>query len=99
VTFHNFWRNGYAALASLDDNRDGWLTSKELSGIAVWHDKDQDGRSAPSELLTLDELGIVAIGTSAANGGLSNPSGIRYENSETGPSFDWISHMRPREMN
>ena len=99
VTFHNFWRDGYEALASLDDDGDGWLTSDELTGIAVWHDKDRNGLSAPSELLTLDELDIIAIAAGPANDELFNPVGIRYRNGESGPSFDWISHMRPQEMN
>jgi hypothetical protein len=35
ATFWMFFDDGYAVLASLDDDGDGWLTGKELDGIAV----------------------------------------------------------------
>jgi hypothetical protein len=40
VTFWIFWRNGYEALRSLDDNHDGVLRGAELRGIALWQDRN-----------------------------------------------------------
>lgn len=95
VTFHNFWTNGYEALASLDDDGDGWLRAQELAGIAIWQDKNSDGKSNKNELFSLKALGIKAIAvthTGQNKNGWQNPVGIEYQNGEIGPSYDWISH-------
>ena len=47
VTFWLFWRQGYDALRSLDDNGDGQIADTELTGLALWHDRNADGRSDP----------------------------------------------------
>ena len=60
-TFWCFWENGYQALASLDDDGDGWLTGKELDGLAVWRDTNGNGVSEPGEVKTLSECGIAAL--------------------------------------
>lgn len=61
ATFGLSWSNGYQALASLDDDGDGMLSGDELKHIAVWHDRNGDGRVQPGEKLSLASLGIVAI--------------------------------------
>jgi hypothetical protein len=61
VTFWMFWDNGYQALSALDANGDGWLTGKELDGLAIWHDKNGDGICDPGEVKSLAEWGIVAL--------------------------------------
>src|SRR5205085_4329163 len=43
VTFWIFWRDGYDALRSLDDNHDGVLSGVELRGLALWHDRNSNG--------------------------------------------------------
>ena len=42
VTWWLFFSDGYRALDTLDDNRDGRLTGSELSGIAVWFDRNTE---------------------------------------------------------
>ncbi len=57
VTFWMFWDNGYQALSALDDDGDGWLTGKELDGLAIWHDKNGNGVCDPSEVKSLADWG------------------------------------------
>jgi hypothetical protein len=55
--------NGFAALAALDENGDGWITAADSSfeKLLVWRDKDQDRRSSSSELTSARDAGLVAI--------------------------------------
>jgi hypothetical protein len=60
--------NGYAALAELDTNGDGAITSadKAFADLRVWVDSDQNGVSAPDELKTLASLNITSIAVTAS---------------------------------
>ncbi|MCB1493454.1 MAG: hypothetical protein KDJ77_16950 [Rhodobiaceae bacterium] len=102
VSFHIFWRDGYEALAALDDDGDGWLRGDELTGLAIWADRNADARSATDEIVALGDLGIVGLAASAGGavaGMPFNASGVEYDDGSTGPSYDWISHPRPTPMN
>jgi hypothetical protein len=64
-------RNGWQALGELDEkdkggNGDGFLTSADAawSRMRVWVDANHDGIAQPSELRTLEEVGISSIGFS-----------------------------------
>jgi hypothetical protein len=97
VTWWMFWRDGYQALAALDDNRDGWLSGAELDGIAVWIDRNQNGHSDPGEVISLAAAGIARIGVSAvpdATGVLANSQGIEFADGRRTASFDWIAVAR-----
>jgi len=61
VTFWIFWRDGYAALQSLDDDRDGALRGAELRGIALWQDQNSNGVSEPGEVRAVSDWGITTI--------------------------------------
>jgi hypothetical protein len=52
------FNNGYEQLATLDDNMDGRLTGKELTGLSVWQDKNGNARCESGELRTVQQLGI-----------------------------------------
>jgi hypothetical protein len=56
--------NGFAALRDLDTNGDGSIDAGDTqwSQLRVWRDANQDGISQQSELATLGEVGIKAIG-------------------------------------
>lgn len=56
-------RNGYAALADLDRDGDGWVNASEamFDALRLWQDSDHDGRSDPAELLRLSDLGIESL--------------------------------------
>ena len=58
--------SGFAALATLDSNRDGIIDAKDakFSELRIWVDKDGNGVSTPDELLTLKEAGIRSLNLS-----------------------------------
>lgn len=92
-TFQIFWRDGYQALAALDDNRDGVLSGPELQGIRVWFDLDRDAKSNPGEVLSLEKLQVDQIATVAtAQEGdcLMNRAGIRFRDGTVLPTWDWV---------
>lgn len=99
ATFWMFYSDGYKALASLDNNHDGWLSGKELVGIGAWHDTNSNGKSDPGEVLSVQKMGITAIRTRAAdvrNGMLWQSQGIRLLSGAYLPTYDWVpvSHSR-----
>jgi len=94
VTWWMFWRNGYEALAALDDDGNGWLEGKELDGIFVWHDRNSNGVSERGEVLPLSHFGIVRISvkaTSRIGEILFNPKGIQLLDGTFLPTYDWVS--------
>ena len=98
ATWWMFWRDGFQALSALDDNRDGWLSGPELAGLAVWIDRDQNGKSDPGEVISLEEAGIVRINVTPAidkDGTLFTPRGITFRDGRRAPAYDWISRGQP----
>jgi hypothetical protein len=59
--------DGYAALRTLDTNGDGAFARADAgwADLKVWADSNADGVSQPSELKTLDSLGIVQLNLNA----------------------------------
>ena len=55
MTFRMLFADGYCALDSLDDNRDGQLAGKELTGLALWHDHNTNGVSDPGEVTPIEK--------------------------------------------
>ncbi len=87
------FNDGYAALAALDDNRDGWLAAKELKGIAAWRDENQNGKCDSGEVRTLASLGIVGISThwsDKSGQSLVSPAGLKLVGGSALPTYDWI---------
>lgn len=101
VTFWMFWQNGYQALATLDDNRDGTLDSAELKGLAVWIDRNRNGSCEPGEVAALAELGIAAL--RYAHLALPNhpdrivyaPQGVQFKDGSSAASYDIVLHPKP----
>ena len=92
-TFQMFQKDGYDALAALDDDGDGVLRGAELKGIRAWFDANSDGRSQPGEVRDLAELGIIGIAVRAtAQDGPHpmNSSGLIFADGRTLPTWDWI---------
>ncbi|MDW8029008.1 MAG: hypothetical protein RMK94_11520 [Armatimonadota bacterium] len=97
VTWWMFWRDGYEALAALDDDGNGWLEGKELDGIFVWHDKNSNGVSEQGEVLSIERFGIVRISVKAKGRDgevLLNPKGIQLRDGRFLPTYDWVSKPR-----
>lgn len=93
VAFWLFWKNGYEALAALDDNRDGKLEGAELDGLSIWQDLNGDGISQPGEVKPLSDWGIVSISVRAVRDGQglwSSPDGVRFASGETRPTYDIV---------
>ena len=100
VTFWLFWSDGYDAMRSLDDNGDGKLSGRELSGLAIWRDRNGDGISDAGEVRPLGSWGIVALDcarivpdddpTLAA----WSPRGVTFANGRTRPTYDVLLFSR-----
>ncbi len=100
VTFWCYWENGYEALRSLDDNRDGHLAGKELDGLAIWHDANGDGICDPGEVRPLPYYGIVGLACTWQSDPTHpdriafSPRGVRFNNGMTRPTYDLILRQR-----
>ncbi len=96
VTFWLFWDNGYRALESLDDDRDGVLTGPELRGLAIWQDGGRPGVCEPGEVKPLSAYGIVAVSCRFEHdrdhprGIAFSPRGVTFRDGRTRPTFDLI---------
>lgn len=97
VTWWVMFEDGYQALDALDDNRDGWLTGKELEGIAVWFDRNSNAVSDADEVVPIESLPIHAVavrpdgvqdGCSTASGGVVRTDGRSLA------TFDWVATRR-----
>lgn len=92
VTWWLFWRDGYAALAALDNDGNGWLEADELAGIAIWRDVNGNGVCDPGEVTSLQDAGIVRIAVRASghtNGMPFNTRGIQLADQTFLPTYDW----------
>lgn len=100
VTFWLFWANGYEALRVLDDDGDGTLSGTELRGLAIWQDRNGDGRCDPGEVRPVSDWGIVALSCrwekhAQHRDGISfAPEGVRFRNGSVRPTYDLI--LQPR---
>jgi tetratricopeptide (TPR) repeat protein len=98
VSFWCFWENGYQALRALDDNQDGCLRGDELRHLAIWQDRNQNGKSEVGEVRPLVAWGIVAIDCSCVESSFDgemishNPRGIQRRDGSFVPTFDVILH-------
>lgn len=54
---------GFAALAPLDADGDGWITARDpaFADLRLWSDRDQDRASTPGELETLAQRGVLGL--------------------------------------
>ena len=87
-----FWRDGYAALAALDDDGNGWLEGDELTGIAIWRDVNGNGVCDPGEVISLRDAGILRIAvraTGRTSGMPFIPQGIQMNDGTFRPTYDW----------
>lgn len=97
VTWWIAWENGYAPLAMLDDDGDGWLRGKEFQGLAVWRDANSNGVSEAGEVLSLAQANIERIAVQPQGNSEQvpyHPQGIRLHDGRWLPTYDWT----PREI-
>ncbi len=94
VTWWLFFRDGYEALDTLDDNRDGRLAGGELIGLAVWFDRNSNGKSEPGEVVPIERLPIASLATHYDGmDGISPRAslGLTLDDGRTLPTYDWIA--------
>ena len=97
-TFWMFFKDGYAALASLDDDQNGWLEGKELKGISVWIDRNENAVSDQGEVVQAASYGISRINTGVGDTFNSMPvqlNGIHLKNGQNLPTYDWTPMSKP----
>lgn len=98
VTFGMFWENGYHALASLDDDRDGVLSGKELEGLAIWQDLNGNGLCERGEVKPVADWGIVAVSCTSVTDMTHpdritySPQGVYFRDGSNRPTYDIILH-------
>lgn len=97
VTWSIFWRDGYAALAALDDDGDGWLAGPELHGLEVWRDRNGNGRSEPGETRPVQQWGVLRLATrgEATPEGPWAPQGVEWEDGTISATWDWVPTSLP----
>lgn len=98
VTFWIFWRDGYEALSSLDDNGDFVLSGSELDGICLWQDVNGNGICEPGEVRPVTDFGIGSIdcrGQTAPDRMRFNPHGVTFRDGSTRSTYDWIAPAFP----
>lgn len=99
VSWWLFFKNGYDALAALDDDGDGELSGRELDGLAVWFDRNGNGESDPGEVVPVGELGITGIScraTERTGESPCNPRGLRLNSGAILPTYDWTTRPLPK---
>lgn len=93
------WKNGYEALALLDDDNNGEITGTERQGLALWFDSNQNGISEDGEVRNLIASGVERISVKQsgkdAEGDIYSTAGFsrRLPNGEllTNRTVDWFS--------
>jgi hypothetical protein len=99
VTFWLFWDNGYQALRALDNDGDGFLTGRELDGLALWYDANGNGICDPGEVKSLKAWGIVKLSCQHQSGNSPHcaafaPEGVWFADGTVRPTYDVILHQR-----
>lgn len=98
VSFWLFWENGYRALRALDDDGDRRLTGPELTGLAIWRDRNANGRSESGEVRPLAAWDIVSlsceyeIDATHRDEIAFSPAGVTFRDGATRPTFDIVLH-------
>lgn len=101
VTWWISWDNGYQPLAALDNDHDGWLTGKELTGLSVWQDRNSNGRSDDGEVVPVGLLKIRRIAArpdTRRDNVPVNTVGIELESGRSVPTYDWTPASLPQQL-
>ncbi len=104
VSFWLSFDNGYQALQSLDDDRNGVLTGDELKGLAIWHDVNSNGVSDLGEVQSLAKWNITVLSChyevgDDADRTARSPRGVVFADGTTRATYDVILQpwsKRPR---
>lgn len=94
ATWWMLWANAYEALNALDDNHDGWLNGKELKGLALWYDRNGNGKSDAGEVISIEKTEIKGLKTSfdgREGDSFVSSSGVQLKNGQLLPTYDWVT--------
>ena len=94
VTFHLYPGDGYTAMNLLDDDRDGELAGSELRGLALWFDRNGNGRSDEGEVVPIEKTPVRSLSVRAISreeGAPANPTGLILRDGRVLPTYDWIA--------
>jgi len=98
VSFWLFWENGYRALRALDDDGDRRLAGPELTGLAIWRDRNSNGRSEAGEVQPLAAWDITSlscdyeIDATHPDEIAFSPAGVTFRDGSSRPTFDIVLH-------
>lgn len=96
ATWWLLFADGYRALDTLDDDRDGYVSGAELDGLAVWFDRNVNGLSEPGEVVPIERLPVQALGTrpdGTEHGALRHGDGLVLDDGRVLPTYDWIARQ------
>jgi hypothetical protein len=97
ATWWLLFADGYRALDTLDNDRDGYVSGGELTGLALWFDRDTNGVSEPGEVVPIEEAAagrIRALGTrpdGLERGGPKHSRGLILNDGTAVPTYDWVA--------
>lgn len=94
ATYWIFWKTGYDALASLDNDGDGEIAGDELAGLAVWFDRSSDGVSDAGEVMPISETSIAGLSVRFDRHDGRHPMstrGLRLRDGSVLPTWDWTT--------
>lgn len=94
MTFFMLFTDGYRALDTLDDNRDGQLTGDELKGLALWTDANSNGVSDEGEVTPIAQTPIKSLATKMTGKEDHHPlaqHGVTLDDGTTRTTWDWIA--------
>jgi hypothetical protein len=100
-SFNLMLADGYAAMRLLDDNGDNRLSGQELTGLALWSDRNADGISDKGEVRPVQDLGITFLSCKSragADGLLFSKAGVGFEDGSTRPTWDLILETRSGQV-
>lgn len=98
ATWSMFWTDGYAPLAALDDDSNGFLTGRELDGLVIWQDRNGNGVSERDEVVPLSHFGICSIAVRRQPVGEHGPieqGTLLLEDGTSIRTYDWVPTSRP----
>lgn len=93
MTFFMLFSDGYRALDTLDDDRDGQLTGEELAGLALWTDSNTNGISDEGEVTPIAQTPIHSLATTMTGNEQGHPlasHGVTLDDGTTRTTWDWI---------
>ena len=96
ATWWMLWANAYSAMDALDNNRDGWLSGSELHGLALWYDRNGNGKCDLGEVVPIEQTSIVALRTrfdTKSGESLVSQSGVVLRDGRILPTYDWVVEL------